>query len=488
MSKSTSVGWTLLVTTIVALGIAGAWWDGVQWCMSAIENVRTSSYETIALSPDGEPLIQRYGQVGTMNSYQAEQLLTLTGDPSDVHPQTAYGANYIEGGNRYVPDGPLPWWQRLAGVNDGGQPATYWYVIHDGHIPGRAYGVGYHSKTKAVVGYFARTGFSAKAPPREEWFQMSGELRGLTSANNISSEPRYFSLESYFLLLADGKLWKIDVARRQVKSLLDCPAAYTLGTTWQIPDKSQLPVAPAAATEAEPDGEPKMPENTDRVAIRQPDNLIVFDKRTGNQMSFPLPASTRDVGISTWVLPDGKLLLFSEFDVETKKPPQLIWLDSEGRIIKEQSPHLASHTGRELPIPEVWKENLRAPVPLNKAMLFAFVSYFEGKRAHSFWTGFGIVWKRAWLAALALIPVGVVAAWAAYRRQKRFALPHAGVWAAFAFWFGIPGWIAYRFHRAWPMLDDCPACRQPTPRDRETCLECGASLPAPPLKGIEVFA
>jgi hypothetical protein len=67
-------------------------------------------------------------------------------------------------------------------------------------------------------------------------------------------------------------------------------------------------------------------------------------------------------------------------------------------------------------------------------------------------------------------------------------LPHATGWAAFVFLFGVPGWIAYRVHRTWPVFEECPACRQAAPRDRTECTECGADFPPPVLKGIEVFA
>jgi hypothetical protein len=89
---------------------------------------------------------------------------------------------------------------------------------------------------------------------------------------------------------------------------------------------------------------------------------------------------------------------------------------------------------------------------------------------------------------LAVLAVGALCAVLAYRRQRRYALPNPGAWAAFAFLLGIPGWIAYRLHRAWPVLEECPACHQPSPRDREECIDCGAEFPPPPLKGIEVFA
>src|SRR5581483_5199708 len=150
-----------------------------------------------------------------------------------------------------------------------------------------------------------------------------------------------------------------------------------------------------------------------------------------------------------------------------KLPPELMWLDPAGKVVKEQTVRMARYEPNLLPIPEVWRENIRVPMPLNKALLFALWTHIEAQRATppSYAVGFGKVFKRAWLAALVLFVVCAIPAYAAYRRQKRFGLPHAGVWAAFTYVFGIPGWVAYRFHRRWPVLDDCPNCRQLSPRD-----------------------
>jgi hypothetical protein len=453
-----------------------------------MENNQPSTYESIALSVDGEPLIQRYERRGNVNAFQAEQILTLSGEPANVSADAVFDEGYLEGADRYVPASPLPWWQRLVSFNDGGTPPVYWYLIHDGRIPGRAYGIGFHSKAKTVVGYFARKGFLQSPPPRDEWFHVDSQLMGQTTAPNTMSEPQFNMAEPVFLL-ADGKLWKIDVARRRLRALADCPAAYTLSTTWQIPPKSET-TDKSAATADESDDQPKLPENTDRIAVRQPEELIVFDKRTNKELRFRLPNKVRDMAFSAWALADGTLVLLTPADEEKKILPELWWVDSAGKVLKQQTVRLAEAEPYRLPIPEVWRENIRAPVPLNKALLFALMTHVEAQRATppSYAVGFGKVFKRAWLAALVLFAACAIPAYAAYRRQKRFGLPYAGVWAAFTYLLGIPGWIAYRFHRRWPVMEECPNCRQVSPRDRETCLDCGAVFPPPPLKGIEVFA
>src|SRR5438477_293316 len=183
MSKSNSLGPTLLVTTVLALGIAAAWQYAVQWLSSLVENHQPSTMEQLALDLDGQPLIKRYSRVGRYGGFQAEQVLTLSGDSLPAHPDAVFDGQYIEGGDRYIPDPPFQWWQRLAGVNDGGTPPIYWYLFHDGRLPGRVYGIGFHSKTKTIIGYVARNGFSHSAPPRDEWFHVNGPLQSLTTAN-----------------------------------------------------------------------------------------------------------------------------------------------------------------------------------------------------------------------------------------------------------------------------------------------------------------
>jgi hypothetical protein len=108
--------------------------------------------------------------------------------------------------------------------------------------------------------------------------------------------------------------------------------------------------------------------------------------------------------------------------------------------------------------------------------------------ADSYWGALGMSLGFLWPSLAGLCAIGAVTAALAYRRQRRYGLPGAAVWAAFAFVLGVPGWIAYRFHRTWPVLEECPACQQPSPRGREACTECGGEFPLPPLKGIEVFA
>jgi hypothetical protein len=81
----------------------------------------------------------------------------------------------------------------------------------------------------------------------------------------------------------------------------------------------------------------------------------------------------------------------------------------------------------------------------------------------------------------------VLAQWR-YRHQRRLSEHNATAWAMFVFVMGVPGLIGYLLHRRWPVFEHCQTCNKETPRDRDSCLHCGAEFPPPPMKGIEIFA
>jgi hypothetical protein len=137
-----------------------------------------------------------------------------------------------------------------------------------------------------------------------------------------------------------------------------------------------------------------------------------------------------------------------------------------------------------------WFSLLAGPFPAGQAPLVFIMpqQLVQTGQADSYAAAFLPNLLRAWPALLGTLIIGAICAAAAYRRHRRYALPGAVGWAIFAFLLGLPGWIAYRFHRTWPVLEECPACDQPAPRDRHSCIECGAAFPPPELKGVEVFA
>ena len=74
-----------------------------------------------------------------------------------------------------------------------------------------------------------------------------------------------------------------------------------------------------------------------------------------------------------------------------------------------------------------------------------------------------------------------------YRRHRRYHQGFGGAWFVFVFLTGLPGLVAYLFHRRWPVLEKCPACGNEVPCDRASSAKCG-SIPRRNPGGGEVFA
>ncbi|HEY2410770.1 MAG TPA: hypothetical protein VGI40_00925 [Pirellulaceae bacterium] len=486
MTKSKRRAGSMVVAFILAMGVAGLWQGVADWCWNSLTELNRlgKQMESISLAPDGEPLIVRSSYSSGYRT-SVDEMVTLDGQPRNFTSTELAGSfAHLEGSERYIQENSPSWSERLAAINDGGTPETYWYLVDDGNRPGRVYGIGYHSRTKLLVGYFGKQGFSDSLPPVSEWFEITdGSLRRATTTNVYAQEPQWNNSDPNFLLLASDKLWLIDLQRRQVKSLADCPEAYSVGTLWKM--------APLDANSAEVTPEARMQARLESPAAARSDGMLtIVNRKSGAQRKIELPTRLHDAMLSGWQLADGQVLVLASWYREEVPPPdELLWFGPDSKIVKEQRFRLARNS-YELPITQVWWENIQAPIPLAKTILFVYISKLEGDRLKppSYAAGFAKVFRRAWLAAFVLYAVCVIPAWAAYRRQKRFNLPNPLGWAVFVYVMGIPGWIAYRFHRAWPVLEECPACHQPSPRDRQTCLDCGKAFPPPPPKGIEVFA
>jgi hypothetical protein len=345
------------------------------------------------------------------------------------------------------------------------------------------YGVGYNAITKRIVGYFGRQGFSDVQPPRDEWFEVAGE-QGLSEATPsvVYYEPNV--PQSALILLAEGKLWSFNTQTREVKTLLDAPRATTIGQVWRALDKlppKQPGVMPLPAQYL----------TRQKLVLRSADDCLLVDPETGDKITFILPASLRKVGFAGYELADGNLLLISWPGTIEKLGQRLVWLAPDGTVVRERSVQLAQLARSADGYAAIgWLAVVAAPLPPAHAAftLLAPVQMLESGATDTYAAGLTRMLRETWPSTLAAFAIAGVAATLAYRRQRRYGLSHAVAWAVFVFVFGIPGWIAYRFHGTWPVLEDCPACGEPAPRDRETCLDCGAAFPPPPLKGIEVFA
>src|SRR2546430_2611759 len=123
MSKTLSLGRSLLITTFVAVGIAAFWYMVTNWIEQTAEQALQSRapYENIHVTITGEPVLVRTASGNTQNT---ERILSLSGDPIKLTSQDLLHLNVLEpqGKSRYTP-GVADWQTRIAGINDGGVPA-----------------------------------------------------------------------------------------------------------------------------------------------------------------------------------------------------------------------------------------------------------------------------------------------------------------------------------------------------------------------------
>src|SRR5439155_26590080 len=186
---------------------------------------------------DGEPVLFRYSTGAS--GYERQQTLTLDGQPANGDDQQLlYSTSISPQRSSFI--NPLMakgWQERLAAVSDGRTPATYWYLVHDGRSNGRVYGVGYHSLTKRPVGYFGHRGFSETRPPRDEWFEVTGESGLSLATPSLGAYEPVSTPQQLLVLLAEGKLWAFNTQNRTVEILLEAPRATSLGQVWRTLDK-----------------------------------------------------------------------------------------------------------------------------------------------------------------------------------------------------------------------------------------------------------
>src|SRR5262249_8331950 len=96
------------------------------------------------------------------------------------------------------------------------------------------------------------------------------------------------------------------------------------------------------------------------------------------------------------------------------------------------------------------------------------------RTAEEFWPA--LLLAQALAAALAAL---------CHLRQRRYGAAGAErvAWPLFVLALGLPGWVGYRFGRAWPALARCGDCGRAVPLDRESCARCAADFPRPALAG-----
>lgn len=374
----------------------------------------------------------------------------------------------------------LGWNQRVLHFVISPRNQLRWYLVHDGLADGHAHFVGYEIGTNRLLGYAGKNGFSQLPPSLEQQFAIDARYlqlpmyRGFLVSDTTSGhedvsartfDRAHLPVGSVYMV-SDGQIWHVDLRRQTVESLA------------QLSDAFSLDLAPMRKlTSEQPDAPPE------KLLIRTTSEIVKADLNGDAEGRWKLPEELRDKSLSIYDLGEGRILVsYLGRAIGRNLEHEFLWLSDRGEIERRQTVELLQGG---LEPHEVWTMSPSLPMPSVLTLLFSLTA--SEVRGPDYPSKFAKALAMFWPALTLVYTVSAALAWLAYRRQMRYALPGAGIWAAFVFLLGLPGWLAYRWHRRWPVLEPCAACQRPAPRDRDTCAACGQLFPPPALVGTEVF-
>ncbi|MGA2068235.1 MAG: hypothetical protein ABSG86_24900 [Thermoguttaceae bacterium] len=490
MSKPQGILRPLGLALVLAIGFGAVLALAAEWGIKIWEGLRRQNRvsEGLVVRADGTPLIQR----NTYDEYQTVTFRELEDGREVPRPKD----NSLVGASLAIPRRdrlmfPLIANARVRPFADGQGPPNLWYFVHDGARDGRGYFVGYDSRTKLCVGFIGRDGFRPDQPPAEQWFPMDGaKLASGTAFSRFEMIGYWYGVyygrengEEFpawkVEMISGAELLEVDLRKRSVRALMESADLVAVGVL-ETAAKSK-----AAGEEARP---PRRPE---KLAVRTTDRVLLFDA-TGKQYSaFPVPEEFRDRSIVLYELDAGTALVTaSRLLPDRSRREELLWIDASGRVLGREGVPLGEGNAHYDQI-EAWKAALVVSAPVVLAFL-AMVPVPSDYLAQGLEPDYPAALARSlaafWPALLGASLLAAALAWHCCRRHRRYYQPASGVWFVFVLLTGVPGLVAYLFHRGWPVLEKCPACGHNIPRDREACAKCGVAFPAPEPKGCEVFA
>lgn len=475
----------LLLAFTLTVGLGAAWAVLVGWGAAITEMfLRTGqTYESLYVLDDGTPVIESYesGRVSYVRSRR-----TLDGRQLDLDDQTTgrLSAAFLDA--TWTGAAPLHqsfWSNRILAFNDGQTPPVFWYFIHDGTASPRGFFVGYESRSKRQVGYIGHGGFRTGPPRQDELF----EYRALAAMNGPvrQSEPWYYG--------ASGKVYVLDSDEVHEVNLLDGSIRRVFASEDLVSLAFVSSASNLQSTAAILQGEAPLA----RLAVRAERAIYVIpiaetDAPPPEPDVFELPDGVQGEMLNFYLTGGGTALLnWTPPGVDYGRLNHLVFYNPQGEVARREEVSLnrGQYPVRPRTQSLVLAGVFPAPIASGAASLvFLPITLLERKQEETYPQALAATLAETWPAVLLTLLVGGLAAWSAYRRQQRYAQGHAAAWAVFVFVFGLPGWLAHRFHRRWPTMEPCPACGHISPRDRETCAVCCDQLPEPAPLGIEVFA
>lgn len=351
--------------------------------------------------------------------------------------------------------------------------------------------------TRQLVGYVGRHGFKASPLTADEQFDTSnhrlnqrvrlGWQQPFGDALAPGVRPSDWAARTQEVILQDNdrRAYWIDFVTRTSKLIHDGERVVSANT---LPASGDKPL---------------------QIALRLADRIVVktLVEPFETLDVVALPDAIKSQPSFTWVPRDGDTITDHIFVVAGRQH-LIVWADSAGTLLRQKSvtlrnPHddFNEVDGKlvEMPPDLIWAVGaLQFPAfslwliggafePGTRIVGDGFDAEVALAAMHSTTprevrlnTWRASVWPLLATQALALVWVGIgqrrLSRWGATRRERWFW----GCWIAV---FGLPGYLALRVRRSWPVLKTCAACSRPTPVTEAVCAKCGAAIGGAALVG-----
>jgi hypothetical protein len=490
MRKSVGLLQPFALAILAAVGFGVLWAVLVLWITETIRSFQPSpGQDRLLLRADGTPLIEHVPPPSKGPSSRAgePEFRDLAGTPVTITPAT----RWLEGVHlplrkredlvsRFLaPDEPWDW--RTVTFADRRDPQITWYFLCDGQRHGRAYLVAYDVENARRVGYLGPDGFREGPLSPAEQFPFDGTDRGahfrvhnlvqerggaflpmsMRGEQRRGSQPWRIYVEG-----DDNRIYQIDLEARSVRVVLEGKPIRSSGL---------LTRAGRAF-----------------LAVRTDEAILLLDSNGQITRSFPLADELREANF-TWFETAGGGAMTFWYEGDPSRPGEVraivSWFDADGHRTRQEETelyfstpkHLGQEMGIMLPMPLALDWLIGVWIPLRQNNLWTGGSYSKGLAQALAEYGLALVGVHGLAAVLAGLTYHRLVRYGADRGERL-------AWPLFVFVFGLPGWVAFRFGRSWPVRERCPECGAVVPRDRSACAVCRTSFPLPALKGTEVFA
>lgn len=477
--------------------------------------------DSVQFNLDGTPFLSGYHYACQPNIANESVHKSLEGEtlPFTTSRRWLGGACFSQRGENQGISWPERMWifpSRKDGIN------YLWYFIHDGQAHGKAFFVGYDYETRQRIGFLGTMGFQEAEIPPEGMFPVTLSNGSLTSCivgeipwinHYIYMNEQSFGSGSNnnFYIHAENRIYRIDLKSASVQKVYESLSEPVVS----IIDYSMLLGVDTQSERC--------------LAIRTASRVILLDPEGNETFQAKLPERIAHAkSFSIYKVSDDHLIATTE-TITTKRSALVHQGDfppGTGDLLEENGDRdgdyrvqirqvgithfhpdgsTTSFSQIMFPIQRHSRANqwtmgiiwlLACPVLSDGILLLTpFVLLLQGipikEGFDAFWDDFSQNFEIISFIAFFLFSHLFPLIWClfAWRKTKSFRLSgcEQRYWVGFVYICGLCGYVGFLGHRKWPVMEKCPGCGGSTPVTHPNCLHCGIRLPAPELRGIEIF-